>query len=140
MWWWRSAGGGSLAMLLAIVVFGAIACTTGTARKSAPDMSRPLAEGETIGLSGSTTPDAAEARTLLSLSCVNGRLIVKTNLDGIVGAMDCVTQPPQAALEQFLARPVVITYSGGHLLLKNPTASLDLTASDIRVTASNATP
>ena len=105
---------------------------------------RPLGDGESLGkierLAGGTAV-TSNVRTLLTLACQNGQLILRTNQEAISGEMDCSKQIPQAALDRFLAQPVVITYNGERLRLENPSAgTLNLTVKGATTSALRAAP
>jgi hypothetical protein len=107
-------------------------------------VARPLAAGETLGKvdRSSSQASASGIRALLSVTCRNGQLIVRTNLDGIAAADDCTQMISQAELDQFLGQPVLITFTGDHLIIESLTRTnkLELTAKDAMLSAVNTTP
>jgi len=117
----------------AVLAFGA--CTTGGPGAPTPVV-RPLAAGETLGQvdhASAGTPTAG-VRTLLSVTCTRGRLVVRTNVDSITAPDDCKQPIPQATLDAFLGLPAVITYTGDHLIIASIAGGAKLT-----LTARNAT-
>ena len=72
------------------------ACSFSTSEEK-PSGAKPFGDGETIGkierLPGGTAV-ASEVITLLGVSCTDGQIIVITNLQRIVGKMDCAQQIP----------------------------------------------
>lgn len=91
-------------------------------------VARALAPGEVIGRverASSATPDAGE-RTLMSVTCQDGRLKIRTNIDQIVAASSCAPPIAQASLDQLLGMPAVITYTGDHLVIENTSSSTKL--------------
>jgi hypothetical protein len=105
---------------IAVATIAYVACTTGGPGAPTP-VSRPLASGETLGrgAKGSEgTPDAS-VRTLLSVTCKSGRLVVRTNVDAITAPDDCTQLIPQSTLDEFIGLPVVITYTGERLNFEN---------------------
>ncbi len=125
---------GAMAIAMAALAFGP--CGEGVRGKQTPT-ARSLSDGETIGkVDRASSPESGVAvRTLLSVTCRGGQLIVRTNLDAISGGSDCKQPIPQAALDQFLGRPVVITYSGGKVVVESAgvAARLELEAQDATV-------
>ena len=82
---------------------------------------RALVPGETIGRveRGSAGTPESSVRTLLSASCADGRLLVRTNADAITAVSDCATPIPQSTLDQLLGQPAVVTYTGDRLVIES---------------------
>ena len=134
--------------LAVLIVLALGAAAFGPCGGSAPSKktpaTHPLAEGATIGKierSAGGTAVVVNVHTLLTLSCINGQLVVRTNLETLAGSMDCARMIPQSEVERFLGLPIVITYAGGRLRIESPTAgTLELPATDVSVSDVNATP
>jgi hypothetical protein len=130
--------------IVALAGLAVAACALGISAKPKAAGSRPLNDGEEIGKvqrSAGGTAAIEGVRTLLALTCREKQLIVTTNKESITAGMDCQQQPPQAALDRFLGRPVAVTYAGGRLRIENPSAgTLELPAADASITETHATP
>lgn len=125
-------------LLAAAAAVAVVACQSGATPSKSPTP-RPMAEGEIVG--GPAMSSTSAVRSLLSLSCVNGQLILKTNLEGIVATMDCATEPLQAVLDRFLGQPVTIAYTAGKLHIANPNGgALDIAAAGATIRETDATP
>jgi len=130
---------------LAVVAMAALAfgpCGTGV-RDKQPSKARPMVAGEVLGKVDAPSPDGTPtvARTLLSVTCREGVVVVRTNIDGISALMDCSRPVPQSSLDRFIGVPVVVTYTGDVLRVENITAGkLDIPATDARLGAIDATP
>jgi hypothetical protein len=111
-------------------------------RGKQPGAPRPMAAGETLGKADASSGADVAARTLLSVTCRDGQLVVRTNLDAISAADDCTQPIPQAALDRFIGLPVIITYTGERLVIENVAAGikLELTAKDAAIGAIDGTP
>jgi hypothetical protein len=136
-----------VARMMVVTAFAAIllgaGCSFNTASKG-PTGEQPLKDGQTLGkidrLPGGTAV-ASSVVTLLGLSCVNGKLLVRTNLQSIAGKMDCAQQIPQATLDKFYGQSVSIVYANGRLRIDSVSAgTIDLPVQDATVTELNATP
>ncbi len=119
------------------------ACNLNTDEKK-PSGAQPFGDGETIGkierLPGGTAV-ASEVITLLGLSCTDGQIIVITNLQRIVGKMDCAQQIPQSTLERFYGQSVTVGYAGSRLRIDSVSAgTIDLPVTDATITSTHATP
>jgi hypothetical protein len=132
-----------LAVLVLATTLAATSCKFSTTSKKATN-AQPLADGQTIGkierLPGGTAV-ASEVITLLNLSCVGGQLIVRTNLQNIVGKMDCAQQVPQATLDRFYGQSVTVSYAGSRLRIDSVSAgTIELSVTGATITEFNATP
>lgn len=110
---------------MAALAFVSCGRTTGPKPTS---VTRPLAAGETIGRverASAGTPESS-VRTLLSVSCTNGRLLVRTNADAITAVGDCATSIPQSTLDQMLGQPAVLTYTGDRLVIESAARGVKL--------------
>lgn len=130
-------------VMIAAAVVGAAGCSLNTASKKSTGTA-PFKDGETLGkidrLPGGTAV-VTSVITLLTVSCINGDLIVKTNLQLITGKMDCAQQIPQATLERFYGQAVTVGYAKGRLRIDSVSAgTLDLPVKDATITNVNATP
>lgn len=112
-------------MVMAFVV-GATALAFGAcgAALKAPiptPVARALTSGEVIGgvARASTGTPQAGVRTLQSVSCQNGLLTVRTNVDNITATDDCAAPILQATVDQLLGVPITVTYTGDHLVIEN---------------------
>jgi hypothetical protein len=137
---WRA-----IAAVFVFVAAMATACSFNTAtNKPAGGGAHPLAEGETIGTSEHSTGGTAVASsviTLLTMTCTNGQLVVRTNLRTITGNMDCAQEVPQATLERFYGQAVGISYAGGRLRIESASVGrIDLAVRDAASADVNATP
>jgi len=144
----------SLAAVGAVAVI-AIACTSGGSSKSpvaagatgAPSATRsssPSAGGFSIGeikrLPGGTAVPT-DVRTLMSAICTDGRLVVRTDRESIVGQMDCAQMVPAEFLNRFLNKPVAISYTNQRLRIETASeGTLELTVTNAAVGAGNASP
>jgi hypothetical protein len=134
-----------IASTLAVVAVAAMAfgpCGTGVRGKQ-PSKARPMVAGEVLGKVDApvdgATPTAV--RALLSVTCRDGEVIVRTNIDGISAINDCTRPIPQSLLDQFIGQPVVITYTGDVLRVENSAAGkLEIPAKDAKVGLIDATP
>ena len=118
-------------------------CGTGVSGQPTPVV-RQLAAGETLGKvdrTSSGTPDTS-VRTVLSVTCKNGRLTIRTNVDAITAADDCAPPIPQSTLDQLLGMPAVVTYTGDHLVIENTVrgVKLELPATNATVGAIHGAP
>lgn len=85
----------------------------------------PIADGQSIGKierSAGGTAVVTSVRSLLSLTCRDGILTLRTNLEILTGKMDCAQMIAQAIADRFLGQAVVATYTGGNLQIENPNA------------------
>ena len=134
-----------IAVALAVVAMAALAfgpCGTGVRDKQA-SKARPMAAGEVLGKVDAPSADGTPtiARTLLSVTCREGVVVVRTNVDGISALMDCSRPVPQSSLDRFIGVPVVITYTGDVLRVENSNAGkLEIPATDATVGLIDATP
>ena len=132
-----------LAALALATMLSADSCQLHTTSKKAND-AQPLTDGQTIGkidrLPGGTAV-ASEVVTLLNVACVDGELIVRTNLQSISGKMDCAQQIPQAALERFYGQSVTVSYANSRLRIDSVSAgTIELSVTGATITQFNATP
>jgi hypothetical protein len=129
----------TLSIIAATVLAG---CSLGVNGRPTP-VTRALVPGETLGRverASAGTPDSA-VRTLLSVTCRDGLLGVRTNADAISAEDDCTTAIPQSTLDQLLGQPVVVTYTGERLVIENAAGlRLELPAKNAVVGAINGTP
>jgi hypothetical protein len=130
--------------LLASIALAALiaGCNTGSSEKGSV-RTRALAEGETLGKIERAAPGTAavEVQTLLSVTCVNGQVIVKTNRHGIFGTSDCTQVAPLAAIDAFVGKTVAITYTNGRLSITNVGAGrLEFAAGDAQISDVDDTP
>ncbi len=133
----------SAVMLVLAGVLAASACGSGTGSKKARN-AEPFPEGETLGkierLPGGTAV-VSNALTLVNVACANGQLTVTTNLQSIVGTMDCAQQIPQETLGRFYGQSVSISYANARLRIDSVSAgTLDLPVKGATITDVNATP
>ncbi|MBI5285529.1 MAG: hypothetical protein HY874_10590 [Chloroflexi bacterium] len=134
-----------IAATLAVVAMAAMAfgpCGTGV-RDKTPSKARPMVAGEVLGKVGAPSADGTPivARTLLSVTCREGVVVVRTNVDGISALMDCSRPVPQSSLDRFIGVPVIITYTGDVLRVENSNAGkLEIPATDATVGSIDATP
>ncbi len=134
------------AALTALVVAAALAaaCTLNTEDKVIDSGARPLADGETIGAvepPPGGTAVASSVITLGNVTCINGTLVVRTNLKSIIGKMDCEQAAPQAALDRLYGQSVSISYAGGRLRLASVSAaSLEFSVQEPTIRDVDATP
>jgi hypothetical protein len=118
--WWTSY----VMLSIGVIVVATVACRSGSNTRR-PAATTPVADGESIGKierSAGGTAVVTDVRTLLTLSCGNGELTIRTNLDALAGGMDCSRMVGQSVTDRFLGQPVVITYAGGAVQIENPTA------------------
>jgi len=114
-----------MAAALAALTFVSCGRTTGPKPVS---VTRALAVGETIGRverASAGTPELS-VRTLLSVTCRSGRLIVRTNVDAITATGDCAAPIPQSTLDQMLGLPAVVTYTGDRLVIESAATGVKL--------------
>ncbi len=133
----------TVVLVVLIGVLLAAACSFSTSEKK-PSGAQPFGDGETIGkierLPGGTAV-ASEVITLLGVSCTDGQIIVITNLQRIVGKMDCAQQIPQSTLERFYGQSVTVGYASSRLRIDSVSAgTLDLPVTDATITSTHATP
>lgn len=133
----------ALPIAAAIAAFPFTACRPSTSDRP-PPIVRQLAAGEVIGRverASAGTPESS-VRTLLSVSCTGGRLLVRTNVDAITATGDCAAQIPQSTLDQMLGQPAVVTYTGDRLVIESAArgAKLELAAKDAVVGAIDGAP
>ncbi len=110
---------------LALSVGALVACGSNSSAKKSSTATHPLADGATIGKierSAGGTAVVTNVRSLLALSCREGEVTLRTNLEALIGSMDCSHMITQSIADRFLGQPVVVTYGGGNLQLENPTA------------------
>lgn len=133
---------------MALVVFafaiGCTACQSGSKLKRTI-ATTPVADGESIGKierSAGGTAVVTDIRTLLTLSCSNGQLTLRTNLETLTGGMECSRMVGQSIADRFLGQPVAVTYSGGAVQIENPTAGTIIlpNVKDLTRTNSDVTP
>jgi hypothetical protein len=131
---------------LAVIAFaiGGGACHSGSKPKP-PTATTPVADGESIGKierSAGGTAVVTDIRTLLTLSCGDGQLTLKTNLETLTGGMDCSRMVGQSIADRFLGQPVAVTYTGGAVQIENPAAGTIILPNikDLTRTNSDATP
>ena len=143
----RSAGHlpAAIAILVAFATaaFAFAACTTGGPGAPTPVL-RPLAAGEILGhvdRASASTPTAG-VRTLLSVTCTGGRLVVRTNVDSITAPDDCTQVIPQPTLDGLLGLPAIITYTGDQLIIENVArgVKLSLNARNAKIGGIDASP
>jgi hypothetical protein len=133
----------SAVMLVLAGVLAASACGSSTGSKKVRN-AEPFPEGETLGkierLPGGTAV-VSSALTLVSVACANGQLTVTTNLQSIVGQMDCAQQIPQETLARFYGQSVSISYANARLRIDSVSAgTIDLPVNGATITDLNATP
>lgn len=131
-------------LLLATLAFALAGCSfTHDDKNDAPP-------GSTFGDDGSLgsierlpggTPVATNVRTLLGVSCIDDTLQIRTNLEAITATMECERMFPAAVIDNFVSKPVAITYRGERLFIESTDeGSLEFPAKDPTVVATNATP
>lgn len=113
-------------VVLAVFAFvmGGSACHCGSRLKRAI-ATTPVADGESIGkIERSTTGTAVVTpiRSLLTISCSDGQLTLKANLETLTGGMDCSRMVEESIADRFLGQPVAVTYTGGAVRIENSTA------------------
>jgi hypothetical protein len=140
-----------VAVLVAIAAVGviAIACTSGVSSKSpvatGPSSSTTVsAGGFGIGaikhLAGGTAVPT-DVRTLKSAICTDGRLVVQTDRESVVGQMDCAQMPPSQILSGFLNKPVAISYNNQRLRIETANeGTLEFTVTSAAIGAGNVSP
>jgi hypothetical protein len=133
----------SAVMLVLAGVLVASACGSGTASNKGRQ-AEPFPEGETLGkierLPGGTAV-VSSALTLVTVACTNGHLTVTTNLQSIVGTMDCAQQIPHETLGRFYGQSVSISYANARLRIDSVSAgTIDLPVNGATITDLNATP
>ena len=129
--------------IVLLTAFAMVGCSFNTAKKKSTS-AEPFKDGEMLGkidrLPGGTAV-ASSVITLLTVSCLNGDAIVKTNLQLIVGKMDCAQLIPQATLERFYGQAVSIGYAAGRLRIDSISAgTIDLPVKDATIAKVNAAP
>ena len=132
---------GVVVVVAAVITVAGCSFNSTSKKSSGPE---PFKDGETLGkidrLPGGTAV-VSSVITLLKVSCVNGDLIVTTNLHLITGKMDCAQQIPQATLEQFYGQAVMVGYAKDRLRIESISAgTIDLPVKNATITNVNATP
>ena len=120
-------GRAALPFIAALAALAFVACGRTTGPKPT-SVTRPLAAGETIGRverASVGTPESS-VRTLLSVECKDGRLLVRTNVDAITAAGDCTKPISQSTLDQLLGQPAVVTYTGDRLVIESASSNVKL--------------
>jgi hypothetical protein len=133
----------ALPVIAALAALAFVACGRTTGPKPT-SVTRPLAIGETIGRvqrASAGTPESS-VRTLLSVECKDGRLLVRTNVDAITADGDCAIPISQSTLDQMLGQPAVLTYTGDRLVIESAASSvkLELAAKNAAVGAIDGAP
>lgn len=125
----------------AVALTAFAACDSGTAGPPTPP-ARTLAEGDVLGKVDRTASGGeGNILTLVGLSCDNGKLIVRMRETTVTGTMDCLALPPQAAIDRVLSKQVTLTWAGGKVHIETVNgASVDVPATDVAVTVTDATP
>ncbi|HEY8172995.1 MAG TPA: hypothetical protein VIH21_07895 [Dehalococcoidia bacterium] len=126
-----------------VLVLSMSACKIGR-DKNEGSTPETLGEGQSLGkidrLPGGT-PVATDVRTLLTLECATDTLVLRTNIEALTAAMPCDRMLPSAVIEQFLGKPVAITYENARLKVANETVgTIELPSDEPRITAIDATP
>jgi len=150
----RHAGRMPLAAIGAVAVI-AIACTSGGSSKSpvaagatgatsATRSSSPSGGGFSIGeikrLPGGTAVPT-DVRTLMSATCADGRLVVRTERESVVGQMDCSQMIPPQVVDRFRGKPVAISYNNQRLRIESVSeGTVELTVMNAAIGAGNASP
>ena len=130
--------------VILFTVFAMVGCSFNTAKQKKSTGVEPFKDGATLGkidrLPGGTAV-ASNVITLLAVSCLNGDVIVKTNLQLIVGKMDCAQLIPQATIERFYGQAVTVGYAAGRLRIDSVSAgTIDLPVKDATIANVNAAP
>ncbi len=134
-----------VAVALVFVAMAALAfgpCGTGVRDKQA-SKARPMVAGEVLGKIDAPSADGTPtvARTLLSVTCREGVVVVRTNVGAISALNDCTRPVPQSSLDRFIGVPVIITYTGDVLRVENANAGkLEIPAMDATLGLIDATP
>src|SRR5207248_1998607 len=74
--------------------------------------------GEIKRLPGGTAVPT-DVRTLKSAICTDGRLVVQTDRESVVGQMDCSQMVPPQVVDRFRGKPVAIGYNGTPTKMRN---------------------
>ena len=133
-----------LAAIAALAVVAA-ACTSGDSTKSPAATTASTANsgggfsiGEIKRLPGGTAVPT-DVRTLKSAICSDGRLVVQTDRESVVGQMDCSQMVPPQVVDRFRGKPVAISYTNQRLRIESASeGTVELTVANAAIGAGNA--
>lgn len=87
------------------------------------------------------TAVATDVRTLVSVTCTDGTLFLRTSAELVRASMPCDRMPPQSIIDKFVSQTIAVRYADGRLTMDSVTAgTLELPATDPQVFATDATP
>ncbi len=115
--------------------------STGVGRATATFVgSGGFAIGEIKRLPGGTAVPT-DARTLVSAACSEGRLVVKTDRESVIGQMDCSQMIPPQFVDKFRGKPVALSYNGQRLRLESASeGTVEMTVSNATVGTGDVSP
>jgi hypothetical protein len=88
---------------------------------------------------GTAVPN--DARTLMSATCTDGRLVVQTDRESVVGQMDCSQMIPAQVVDRFRGKPVAISYNNQRLHIESASeGTVELTVTNAAIGAGDVSP
>lgn len=123
--------------------FAAAACRSGTDAPRPPGATT-LEDGGELGsierLPGGTAV-ASDVRTLLSASCIDNVLYLRTSAELVTASMPCDRMVPQAIIDKFVSQTIAVRYADARLTMESVTAgTVEFPATDPKVMPNDATP
>ncbi len=131
-------------LVIATLAAASAGCSLGRDDDDDPPNGDAFGDGGSLGsidrLPGGT-PVATNVRTLLGVSCTGETLQIRTNLEAITATMECDRMFPAAVIDNFVSKPVAITYNDERLIVESADeGTLEFPAKDPTVAETNATP
>ncbi len=133
----------ALTLVMALTLASATACQTGSKAPREPGASQ-LDDGGELGeierLPGGTAV-ATDVRTLVSVTCTDDTLFLRTSAELVRASMPCDRMPPQSIIDKFVSQTIAVRYAGGRLTMESVTVgTLEFPAENPKVFEDDATP